>query len=42
MTLAQCRVNDTTCPISKEIAAKVVKEVHDGISAKPAPSPVAN
>jgi thiol-disulfide isomerase/thioredoxin len=26
-TLAQCRVNDSTCPISKELAAKIIQEV---------------
>ena len=30
LTLAQCRVDDTTCPVSKAIAATVVKEVLDG------------
>ncbi len=27
LTLAQCRINDTSCPVSKKLAAKVVKEV---------------
>ncbi|MFZ0581647.1 MAG: TlpA disulfide reductase family protein [Candidatus Acidiferrales bacterium] len=30
LTLAQCRINDTSCPISKKLAAKVVKDVADG------------
>jgi thiol-disulfide isomerase/thioredoxin len=32
LTLAQCRVDDTTCPVSKAIAATVVKEVLEGVS----------
>lgn len=32
LTVAQCRINDTTCPVSKEIGAKVVKEVKSGAS----------
>jgi thiol-disulfide isomerase/thioredoxin len=27
LTVAQCRLNDSTCPISKTLAAKIVKEV---------------
>ena len=34
LTLSQCRVNDTECPVSGDMAAKVVKEVVRG--AKPA------
>jgi thiol-disulfide isomerase/thioredoxin len=34
LTLSQCRVNDTECPVSGELAAKVVKDVVSG--AKPA------
>ncbi|MBZ5698970.1 MAG: TlpA family protein disulfide reductase [Acidobacteriia bacterium] len=30
LTLSQCRVNDTTCPISSELAAQIVKEVNHG------------
>jgi thiol-disulfide isomerase/thioredoxin len=33
MTLAQCRINDSSCPISKALAAKIVKEVRDGKAA---------
>src|SRR6266699_2170570 len=29
LTLSQCRVNDTECPVSGDLAAKVVKEVVD-------------
>jgi thiol-disulfide isomerase/thioredoxin len=36
LTLSQCRVNDTECPVSGDMAAKVVKEVVHG--AKPAPA----
>jgi len=35
LTLAQCRVDDTTCPVSKAIAATVVKEIRDGGPAQP-------
>jgi thiol-disulfide isomerase/thioredoxin len=34
LTLSQCRVNDTECPVSGELTAKVVKDVVSG--AKPA------
>jgi thiol-disulfide isomerase/thioredoxin len=27
LTLAQCRINDTSCPVSKKLAAQVVKEI---------------
>jgi len=30
MTLAQCRINDTSCPISSALANKIVKEVAKG------------
>jgi thiol-disulfide isomerase/thioredoxin len=30
LTLAQCRMNDTSCPISKQLAAKIVKEILAG------------
>jgi hypothetical protein len=33
LTLSQCRVNDTECPVSGDLAAKVVKEVVDGSKA---------
>ena len=36
LTLSQCRVNDTECPVSGKMAAQVVKEVANG--AKPAPA----
>jgi thiol-disulfide isomerase/thioredoxin len=39
LTLSQCRVNDTGCPVSSKLAAHVVKEVASG--AKPAQSPPA-
>src|ERR1700731_3183356 len=35
LTLAQCRINDSLCPISKKLAAKVVAEVS---STSPSPS----
>jgi len=40
LTLAQCRINDTSCPVSKKLAAQVVKEIASG-SATPAPTPSA-
>jgi thiol-disulfide isomerase/thioredoxin len=39
LTLAQCRMNDTSCPVSKKLAAKVVKEV---LAGTPPPAPTAN
>jgi thiol-disulfide isomerase/thioredoxin len=38
LTLAQCRINDTTCPVSKALAAKVVKEILANTSAPAAHS----
>jgi thiol-disulfide isomerase/thioredoxin len=40
LTLAQCRLDDTTCPVSKAMAATVVKEVREGITSKPEPQAV--
>jgi len=37
LTLSQCRVNDTECPVSGDLAAKVVKEVVHGVTPAPAP-----
>ena len=37
LTMAECRINDTSCPISKALAAQVVKEVASG-KASPQPS----
>ncbi|MGH9698796.1 MAG: TlpA family protein disulfide reductase [Candidatus Acidiferrales bacterium] len=42
LTLAQCRINDTTCPISKDLAAKVVKDVVNGVPAPAAATPPAD
>jgi hypothetical protein len=39
LTLSQCRVNDTECPVSGRLAAQVVKEV--ARSTKPARSAIA-
>jgi thiol-disulfide isomerase/thioredoxin len=39
LTLSQCRVNDTGCPVSGDLTAQVVKEVVSG--AKPARTPPA-
>ena len=41
MTLAQCRINDTTCPVSNELANKIVKEVVAGVMPKNVFSPKA-
>ncbi len=47
LTLAQCRINDTSCPVSQKLAAKVVKEVvagapdHAPASTTPAPGETA-
>jgi thiol-disulfide isomerase/thioredoxin len=37
LTLAQCRINDTSCPVSKKLAARVVKEVASN-AATPVPA----
>jgi thiol-disulfide isomerase/thioredoxin len=43
LTLAQCRINDTSCPVSKRNAAQVVKEVAEFSSPSPAaPNPSQN
>jgi len=39
LTLSQCRVNDTGCPVSGDLAAEIVKQVASG--AKPARTPPA-
>jgi thiol-disulfide isomerase/thioredoxin len=42
LTLAQCRINDTSCPVSQKLAAKVVKEVAAGAPDQlPASAPIA-
>jgi thiol-disulfide isomerase/thioredoxin len=38
LTLAQCRINDSLCPVSKKLAAKVVEEV-SSTSTSPSTSP---
>ena len=30
LTLAECRINDTSCPISHQLAAQIVKEIREG------------
>jgi thiol-disulfide isomerase/thioredoxin len=43
LTLAQCRINDTSCPVSKRNAAQVVKEVTQYAAPSPsAPTPSQN
>jgi thiol-disulfide isomerase/thioredoxin len=39
LTLARCRVDDTTCPVSKALAANVVEEVRTGKPAPPGNAP---
>jgi thiol-disulfide isomerase/thioredoxin len=39
LTVAECRINDVSCPISHDLAAKMVKEVASGGTAKQQPSP---
>src|ERR1700730_5129350 len=34
LTLSECRINDTSCPVSIDIAAKVVSDVVKGVKAK--------
>ncbi len=41
LTLSQCRVNDTECPVSTKLAAQVVKEVVRGGKPGGVPAPVA-
>jgi hypothetical protein len=41
LTIAQCRINDTTCDISKHLAADIVKQVKSGQAAPAAPQPQA-
>jgi thiol-disulfide isomerase/thioredoxin len=36
LTIAQCRINDSTCDISKQLAADIVKQIAAG---KPSPAP---
>lgn len=38
-TIAQCRINDSSCPTSKALAAKIVHEI---ISSRPAPTTASN
>jgi thiol-disulfide isomerase/thioredoxin len=38
LTIAQCRINDTTCAISKKLAADIVSEVRNGMRPPPLPS----
>jgi len=40
LTLAQCRINDTSCPVSKKLAAQVVKDIASSDST-PSPLPPA-
>ena len=43
LTLSECRINDTACPVSIDIAAHVVQDVVKGVKAAPAtPQPPAS
>ena len=42
LTLAQCRINDTSCPVSKKLAAQVVKEIASNTATPAPPTPVAS
>ena len=42
LTLAQCRINDTSCPVSKKLAAQVVKEIASNTATPARPTPVAS
>jgi thiol-disulfide isomerase/thioredoxin len=42
LTLAQCRINDTSCPVSKDLAAKVIKEILAASNTAAAPAPPAS
>jgi len=39
LTVAQCRINDTTCPVSQKIAAQIVQEVKSGAAPQPPAAP---
>jgi thiol-disulfide isomerase/thioredoxin len=42
LTISECRINDTSCPVSLALAAKVIQEVVKGVKAQPAtPQPQA-
>jgi thiol-disulfide isomerase/thioredoxin len=36
LTIAQCRINDTSCPISQKLAEKIVKDILSGAPARTA------
>jgi thiol-disulfide isomerase/thioredoxin len=38
LTMAQCRLDDSSCPISKQMAADLVKEIRTGVTAKLGPA----
>ena len=41
LTIAQCRINDTTCPVSSKLAAEVVQQVKSGVPPPPSAAPPA-
>lgn len=40
LTIAQCRINDTSCPVSGKLAAQIVQEVKSGAAPQPPATPV--
>ena len=34
LTIAECRINDTACPVSQKLAAQIVQEVKSGAAAE--------
>jgi thiol-disulfide isomerase/thioredoxin len=38
LTIAQCRINDSSCSISKQLAANIVREIRSGSSTPASPS----
>jgi thiol-disulfide isomerase/thioredoxin len=39
LTIAQCRINDTACPVSQKLAAQIVQEVKSGVAPQLAATP---
>ena len=38
LTIAQCRINDTSCAVSAKLAAEIVNEVRTGLRPPPLPA----
>ncbi len=41
LTIAECRINDTSCPVSQKLAAQIVQEVKSGAAAERPKAPQA-